>query len=114
MLDFLVRGVYPAQIWVFRDSDSSFGDPNFDFFCEFLKNNISHVVWKSYPDFYVEMVVLELGWIDFEWGTRLETFRPERKRSWPFQNCSPVLGTNHLEFDWFVPKNGTSVLKGVF
>ena len=30
----------------------------------------------------------------------------------PFQDRSPVFGTNYLEFDWFVPKNGAAVLKG--
>ena len=29
----------------------------------------------------------------------------------PFQDGSPVLGTNYLEFDRFVPNNGTAVLK---
>ena len=24
----------------------------------------------------------------------------------PFRGCSPVLGTKHLEFDWFVPQTG--------
>ena len=31
----------------------------------------------------------------------------------PLQNRSPVLGANYLKFDWFVPKNGTAVLKGL-
>ena len=29
------------------------------------------------------------------------------------QNRSPVLGTNYLEFEWFGPKDGTAVLKGL-
>ena len=30
----------------------------------------------------------------------------------PFKTAAPFWGTNYLEFDWFVPKNGTAVLKG--
>ena len=30
----------------------------------------------------------------------------------PFQECSPVLGTDCLKFEWFVPQDGTAVLKG--
>ena len=29
----------------------------------------------------------------------------------PFQDSSPVFGTNYLEFDWSVPTDGTAVLK---
>ena len=28
----------------------------------------------------------------------------------PLGECSPVLGTNHLEFDSFCPQNGTALL----
>ena len=27
----------------------------------------------------------------------------------PFYDCSPVLDTNYIEIDWFVPKEGTAV-----
>ena len=30
----------------------------------------------------------------------------------PFKDCSPVLWTNYLEFDWFVPKTGLQSFKG--
>ena len=30
-----------------------------------------------------------------------------------YQDCSPVLGANYLESDWFVLEAGTAVLKGL-
>ena len=31
----------------------------------------------------------------------------------PVEDRSLVLGTNYLQFEWFVPQNGTAVLKGL-
>ena len=38
----------------------------------------------------------------------------QEKSQKAFKDCSPVLGTNYLKFEWFVPKTGLRAKRSVF